>query len=492
MSGRVLRLCGCAGCKRSNPGRPGKRISYEEYEEHRLFERTLRQQTQGIIPSFDAAASIPASTAPSPASAPSISSTAPTPAPNVPVSVVDYETKIKDKDDINVAPPKPRIDQDRLDLIQSVLGIREKHKTTKAVITAIFQLLHEKFTEHDDVKQLPKTWQQANAMLDELKPKFIKVTHASLRTHIELTLMSLRAHCELTASSLRAHCELTSSSLPAHFQLTSNSIRTHFTLTLNPLRGHFEPTSHPFRSHFELIPNLLRFRINTIDPFRAYIQIDVCVKECMLYRGRNKDSIKCEVCGEVRYGEHTASEQLAAYVQQRTDPAYRPNNKKKKKLTPRAVYRYCPLIPRLIALISHPVLSHIFFYGDAHRVRADPNVIDDIHQTDAYAAFCAYFPTKEEDPVNGVCDLRVALGVGADSASMSKHKMRNDYSALPLLASICNWPIWFRCQEKHLLLLGMPPFKTHNPSIYFGTHTHTHTHTVTNQRAFHTCRTIHR
>jgi hypothetical protein len=98
----------------------------------------------------------------------------------------------------------------------------------------------------------------------------------------------------------------------------------------------------------------------------------------------------------------------------------------------------------------------------------DNNIVDDIHQSPCYHKFAKHFPLKTEDPINGVCDIRVAFGIGADRASMSKHKQRNDFAVLPILTCIMNWPIWFRSKEKHLLLAGLPPLKSHNPRIFFG------------------------
>jgi hypothetical protein len=141
---------------------------------------------------------------------------------------------------------------------------------------------------------------------------------------------------------------------------------------------------------------------------------------------------------------------------------------KKKTYKAQSVFRYCPLIPRLKMLIAHPVMSVLLRYADEHMVNEDANVVDDIHQAPAYHKFAQHFPLFNADRSTGICDYRIAFGIGADRASMSKHKQRNDFAVLPILACIMNWPIWFRSKEKHLLMVGLPPLVSHNPSIFFG------------------------
>ncbi len=127
--------------------------------------------------------------------------------------------------------------------------------------------------------------------------------------------------------------------------------------------------------------------------------------------------------------------------------------------------RYCPLIPRLRKLIRHPVYSHLFHYADKHMYNESDDVVDDIHQAPIYHRFARYFPTSGP---NKVCDLRIALGLSADRASVSKHKMRNDFAVLPIILMIVNWPIWIRNQEKYLLLSAIPPMDATKPQVYFG------------------------
>jgi hypothetical protein len=97
----------------------------------------------------------------------------------------------------------------------------------------------------------------------------------------------------------------------------------------------------------------------------------------------------------------------------------------------------------------------------------DDNVVEDIHQAELYKRFARLFPLKSEG-LHGICDIRVAFGLSADRASLSKQKTKNDYAFLPVLLSLINWPIWVRNQEKYLLLSSIPPLKSHNPTLYFG------------------------
>jgi hypothetical protein len=195
------------------------------------------------------------------------------------------------------------------------------------------------------------------------------------------------------------------------------------------------------------------------------------LNECLLYRGVHSNSDICIYCKEYRYTEDTEEYKLSRELIGLPVNDNLTIEPKKKQYTARYIYRYCPIIPRLKSLIAHPVMSHLFRYADKHMINDDPNIVDDIHQAPAYDKFARHFPLKTEGN-HGICDIRIALGIGADRASMSKHKQRDDFAVLPILACVMNWPIWFRSKEKHLLLCGLPPLKSHNPSIFFGKQIH--------------------
>lgn len=136
---------------------------------------------------------------------------------------------------------------------------------------------------------------------------------------------------------------------------------------------------------------------------------------------------------------------------------------------PVRTFRYFPLIPRLKKLIRHPVFSHLFRWAENNLHNSDSDVVDDIHQSPMYHMFASRFPTKGP---NKVCDLRIGLGLSADRASISKHKMRADYAVLPFLLMIVEWPIWVRNRERFLLISGIPPKEVTKPQVYFGKNLH--------------------
>lgn len=192
------------------------------------------------------------------------------------------------------------------------------------------------------------------------------------------------------------------------------------------------------------------------------LKIDACPSEHILYRGCYAQADRCPTAGcktPERYNEDTES-----FKRVHGDGAVR-------ERTGRHVLRYSPLIPRLRALIAHPVFSHLFYFGDRNMKSANPDVADDIHQCELYARFARVFPLRSEG-AHGICDIRVPLGLSADRASLSKHKMRTDFAALPILLNIISWPLHIRSKEKYLLLSALPPLKSHNPALFFGNNKH--------------------
>ena len=144
---------------------------------------------------------------------------------------------------------------------------------------------------------------------------------------------------------------------------------------------------------------------------------------------------------------------------------------KRAKFTARFRILYAPFIPRLRFLIAHPVFSILLRYGDAHMVNADANVVDDIHQAEIWRRFAALFPLFSEG-AHGVCDVRIAVGIYADSASLSKHKQSHTFSVLPTLLSLANLPVWLRSKEELLLLSALPPMHCKNPKLQLGNRIH--------------------
>ncbi len=146
-----------------------------------------------------------------------------------------------------------------------------------------------------------------------------------------------------------------------------------------------------------------------------------------------------------------------------------PMSVKKEKFSVRYQLLYCPLLPRLRYLLAHPVFSHLFEYGEKHRGRSeDGNRVDDIHQAEIWQSFDRCFPLVASQPDQDntkACDVRVAFGLSADRASLSKQKQSANFACLPLLLSIINWPIWIRNKEMFLLLIALPPMDEKDPTL---------------------------
>jgi hypothetical protein len=195
----------------------------------------------------------------------------------------------------------------------------------------------------------------------------------------------------------------------------------------------------------------------------------MCVCERRLYRGPYSRARMCDVCGECRYVEETSG-----YIEHGP-----PSN----KLTARKVYRYFPIALRLKQLFAHPIYARLFRHADKTRAesrRTHPNRMPDVYCSQRWDRFAKDIPLKSEDPVNGVCDVRVGFCLSADSASMSKFNSA-EFSLTPFILSLLNWPVKVRTKVHHLLFTGISPMNNKATAIYLGTHKdtrkHVHTHT---------------
>lgn len=127
----------------------------------------------------------------------------------------------------------------------------------------------------------------------------------------------------------------------------------------------------------------------------TFLQIHVCVRGCLLFRGRHKSDNACSVCGEMRFEEDTDE----AIIRRKQIGEVLPPmtvDEKVKKCKPRRVMLYAPLIPRLRVLLAHPVFSHLFHYADKHMRNKDPNIVSDITQSELYHRFANKFPLYSE------------------------------------------------------------------------------------------------
>jgi hypothetical protein len=118
------------------------------------------------------------------------------------------------------------------------------------------------------------------------------------------------------------------------------------------------------------------------------IKIHACPGH-VLYRGAYASSLSCPVCKKARFEEDTdeynsrlnlAVSDIAAAAAAAGSPpppqAAELNLKQKlNNFTPRFVLYYMPIIPRLKALIAHPVFSHLFRYADTHMQSGDDEMV---------------------------------------------------------------------------------------------------------------------
>jgi hypothetical protein len=289
-----------------------------------------------------------------------------TPQPNADIAI--------DRTDIDV-PINPLASTTALH-IEKLLSIRARHKAPKALITDLLAYIHESFPDAPGVSELPTTWQQCEQAIQHVKPVFIKV-----RTH--------------TRSHVSTHAHSTSHIQHRRMHIPHNDSNTAARVCV--------------------------------------AQIDGCPNECILFRGLYANDSTCIKCGEYRYLEDTIAYKRAQQLltgKPAADDVTIPIKEKKLKYKPQYVYRYCPIIPILKSIIAHPVLSRLLSYADENMAykhdNKDTNIVDDIHQAPIYHRFAQHFPLKKDDPVNGVCDIRIALGIGADRASMSLYT--NNYS----------------------------------------------------------------
>jgi hypothetical protein len=205
------------------------------------------------------------------------------------------------------------------------------------------------------------------------------------------------------------------------------------------------------------------------------------VNGCLFFDEENSEYDYCRTCHAKRYKQdmlnHRAEDVTLKVLVPLTDKHEEEDDNqvvdvsmtmKKEKFTARYQLLYCPLLPRLRYLLAHPVFSHLFEYGEKHRGRSeDGNRIDDIHQAEIWELFERCFPlvASQLNQDNKACDVRVAFGLSADRASLSKQKQSTNFACLPLLLSIINWPIWIRNKEMFLLLIALPPMDEKDPSL---------------------------
>ena len=92
---------------------------------------------------------------------------------------MDQSKLVVDRDDIAVGDAS--IAPFAVKHIQRLLQIRAAHKAPKALITDMLKYIHQEFKGVDGIHELPTTWQQCERAIQDVKPKFVKVTNPNMQ-----------------------------------------------------------------------------------------------------------------------------------------------------------------------------------------------------------------------------------------------------------------------------------------------------------------------
>ena len=160
---------------------------------------------------------------------------------------------------------------------------------------------------------------------------------------------------------------------------------------------------------------------------------DCCVNDCIIYRGIYSDSKRCPKCNENRYSNGT---------------------------TPRKVFKYLPLGPRIRRLFGNTSTSQLL---QSHQDTTATRTVSDIHETDTW---------KKRYRIGGIIngDPRgLSLALCADGTNPFA-KERSSYSMCPIVISILNLPSHLRRLSGFLQLVGIIPgkFEPKNTDPYLG------------------------
>ena len=147
----------------------------------------------------------------------------------------------------------------------------------------------------------------------------------------------------------------------------------------------------------------------------------VCVNDCILFRGANKDHLVCPKCKEPRF---------------------------KKGNTPRRTFHYLPLGPRLARSYGTRDISHLLqSHAGASKVGG---IMNDIHDSPKWKEAFGPNGTFQSDPRG------VALSLCLDGLNpWSKNKA--NYSMWPIVLGQLNLPRQIRYHFANLVLVGIIP-----------------------------------
>ena len=168
-----------------------------------------------------------------------------------------------------------------------------------------------------------------------------------------------------------------------------------------------------------------------------YQKIHACVNDCVLFRGDYAEKDNCPTCGESRWKEIGGTE--------KDDPVVAGGGK---KLFPRKILRYFPLIPRLQRLYMRASTSSSMRWHKEERVhdgkmRHPADSLAWQHVDDEYKNFAS-------DPRN------VRLGLAADG--FNPFGMLNvSYTTWPVILIPYNLPPWLCLKQPYWMMSMLIP-----------------------------------
>ncbi|XP_074361097.1 uncharacterized protein LOC141701312 [Apium graveolens] len=143
----------------------------------------------------------------------------------------------------------------------------------------------------------------------------------------------------------------------------------------------------------------------------GYEKIDACENDCMLFYKENSKKTCCDICHKGRYKDRKDNQ---------------------KKLIPRKILRYFPLIPRLQRLyMSEQTAKCMTWHHD--RVIVDGQLSHPA-DGDEWKAFDARFPRFAKEARN------IRLGLSSDGFDLFRDPLARDYTVWPVVVVVYNLP----------------------------------------------------
>ena len=180
------------------------------------------------------------------------------------------------------------------------------------------------------------------------------------------------------------------------------------------------------------LPSLTRIRrriafISGIEP----VDYHCCIKSCCCFTGPFATQTTCPYCGETRY----------------TDSG-----------SPRKIFQYIPLAPRLRALYADPDTAKTLRYR--HDYQPQPGVVADIFDGSHYKSLCGTNVTIEGESLGYKFFSQptdIAIGLSTDGFGPFK---RRKQTCWPIIVFLYNFPPEIRVKLVSIFSLGMIPGPT--------------------------------